>query len=64
MISLEENSKKADGAENDYASITLKRFLFFLLSLILISFKMLKNRNQKPKSKNLLAWLINQDKIC
>ena len=53
MISLERNSKCADGAENYSASIKLKRLEFFSFNLISKSFEMYKNRNQKPKSKNL-----------
>jgi hypothetical protein len=53
IISLEKNLKAADGAETDSASITLKRCNFSYKNLISISFKMLKNTNQKPKSKNL-----------
>jgi hypothetical protein len=50
---LERNSKCADGAENDSASIKLKRLKFFSFNLISKSLEMYKNRTQKPKSKNL-----------
>ena len=53
IISLEINLKAADGAENYSASIKLKRLEFFSFNLISKSFEMYKNRNQKPKSKNL-----------
>ncbi len=55
IISLEKSLKAADGAENDSASITLKRCNFSYKNLISISFKMLKieTKNQNPKSKYL-----------